>query len=247
METREFDKLFEKNYSELSAAEKASIQDLVSSEEEFEGMKQFYAQIEQNFAIPEFEPSPRVKSSLDDVFHEVYPKESGTRLWAVLPALVPSDKKFHQQPLVRIAAVLVIALLLVPFFNQKVDEPIQHAQVSEDKAEVEQQDSHGAKSSSKNEEALNEDVPTTSVPLAEIHVPNTETRSLRNTASEPSLSIFAPVAESSVPSFDHPDGVFAGAVSDDEFGRGHGDMAAASLPKPIAKDLAILDLLTATF
>lgn len=247
METGEFDKLFEKNYGELSAAEKASIQDLVASEEEFEGMKQFYAQIEQNFTSPELEPSPRVKSSLDDVFHEVYPKESGARLWAVLPVLIPSEKKFHQQPLVRIAAVLVLALLLVPFFNQKVDEPIQHAQVGEDKAEVEQQDNQGAKAANTNEQSLNEEEPTASIPLAEIQVPNTESRNARSVTAQPGLSALVTSSVSPPPSFDHPDGVFAGAVSDADMSVATDVIAMASKPKPIAKDLAILDLLTATF
>ena len=246
METGEFDKLFEKNYGDLSAGEKACIQDLVASEEEFEGMKQFYAQIEQNLAIPEFEPGPRVKSSLDDVFNEVYPKERGVRLWAVLPVLIPSDKKFHQQPLVRIAAVLVVALLLVPFFNRESDQPLQQAQVDTDKAEVQEQDNQGAKSSESNGQEANTKNPG-SIPLAEIKVPNAETRSVKSVISEPSLSALATASASPPPSFDHPDGVFAESVSGADWARESEDLAMAAQPKPIAKDLAILDLLTATF
>lgn len=69
-----FDEIIQtKAYSDLSSTELEVIQELVSSEEEYNEMKSFYAGIDQLAISTREEVSPSVKSSLNSVFQAKHP------------------------------------------------------------------------------------------------------------------------------------------------------------------------------
>lgn len=119
METEDIDKILSKSYAELSGAEKEAIQEICSSEEEFVQLQQFFASVE-SYARETQEdslPSAETKDKLDDLFHQTYQGKGilwYNSLWA---SLYPAEKRFDQRPLVRIAAILVVLLSIVPFLN----------------------------------------------------------------------------------------------------------------------------------
>lgn len=120
METEDLDKILSKSYSELDASEREAIQEICGSEEEFTQLQQFFASVE-NYAQETREehfPDPQVKSKLDDLFHETYQNKGILWYNAMWTALYPTEKRFDQRPLVRIAAILVVLISIVPFLDR---------------------------------------------------------------------------------------------------------------------------------
>ncbi len=244
-----FENIFKKKFNELSPEEREQLKGLVDSEEEFDGMKFFYGQLESTASESLNEPSPRLKESLDNVFYNVHPKDRGVGLWASLPALFPSDKKLWQQPMVRIAALLVIALIAIPFFKFDKDEPIRMAknelptkELNENKEELVADELSPVERTTEPESNEVENNPPVlfdgeflSEPSPSFRETDLDSRSFlfmdMSTASE------APVTalNSSATGFAHPDGVYLD------------NSTTTSAPKPVSENLAILDLLTATF
>lgn len=119
METENLDKILKKSFSELTAGERAEIQELCATEEEFLHLKQVFASVEDfaKSAQAQNEPAPAVKHRLDDMFYETYQKKGVlwyNALWAVL---YPVDKRWYQAPLVRFAAVCVLMISILPIWN----------------------------------------------------------------------------------------------------------------------------------
>lgn len=125
MQTDDLEYILSKEYDELSASEKAQIQDICPSEEEFLQMKHFFFAVE-NYAqeTANFDsPAESTKESLDALFYQTY--QSKGVLWynSLWLTVYAPEKKFHQKPLVRVAALLILSLLALPFIgNQNVAE-----------------------------------------------------------------------------------------------------------------------------
>lgn len=106
----------EKEYFELTPAEKAEVSEFCDNEDTFNQMKDVFLAVE----IMKFEeetPSAKVKESLDNLFVE---KHRGTStIWysSVLSVVVPREKPMHRQPLAQIAAIAVITLLTFPLWK----------------------------------------------------------------------------------------------------------------------------------
>lgn len=126
METDDLDQILAKSYGELSVAEKEAIQDICGSEEEFIHLQQVFASVE-NYARETIEnstPSRQTKEKLDDLFYETY--QSKGILWynSLWTTLYPAEKRFDQRPLVRIAAILILFVSVIPLFNNpKIETP----------------------------------------------------------------------------------------------------------------------------
>lgn len=125
MQTDDLEYFLSKEYGELSATEKAQIQDLCPSEEEFLQMKHFFFAVE-NYAqetVNFDSPAESTKESLDALFQQTY--QSKGILWynSIWLTVYAPEKKFHKKPLVRVAALLVLSLSVLPFIgNQNIAE-----------------------------------------------------------------------------------------------------------------------------
>lgn len=154
MQTDDLEYILNKEYGELSVSEKAQIQDLCPSEEEFLQMKHFFFAVE-NYAqeTANFDsPAESTKESLDALFYQTY--QSKGVLWynSLWLTIYAPEKKFHQKPLVRVAALLIFSLSVLPFVGKQNVAENQFAKL-EEKAKT--QDS---KSTEKVEEKQNETV-----------------------------------------------------------------------------------------
>lgn len=127
MERDIFDIIAEKEFHELTAGERAELSELCTTEDEYNNMKMVLAQVHD--MQPET-PADATKESLDNLFaQQSYPKAAPIWYNSVLTVLIPKEKKWHQQPLVRIAAILLLVLAVVPFFNtNQLENPVQVAQ-----------------------------------------------------------------------------------------------------------------------
>jgi len=104
-----FDEIIQtKAYSDLSSTELEVIQELVSSEEEYNEMKSFYTGIDQLAISTREEVSPSVKSSLNSVFQAKHPGISQN--WNATPEV--EEKKMvplYNTTWFRVAALLVLS------------------------------------------------------------------------------------------------------------------------------------------
>ncbi len=241
MGAEDFEYLFEKKYGELTDSEKAQLSGMVDSEEEFEGMKEFMTRIETSLSGFETVPDSKVKAKLDDVFYEQHPKDRGVGLWAVVPTLFPADKKLWQQPMLRVAALIIVALLVIPLFRIDKDTTVQ---VAENKHKVtgnvespEVDTQTGDKVSSPTDQTVVTEEPHSAVVVEQptVRVPDFVPQPISSAPGMISDDIMSFAATGST----HPDGVFVGDVAFDETVR--------SGQKPVSSNIAVLDLLTATF
>lgn len=114
----DIDKILSKSYAELTPSEKAEIQDICGSEEEFIHLQQVFASVENYARETQDAPSIATKKKLDDLFYQTYQNKGILWYNSIWMALYPSEKRFDQRPLVRIAAVLVLLVSIVPFLNR---------------------------------------------------------------------------------------------------------------------------------
>lgn len=125
MEPIYLEQILQKSYDSLSAAELEAIQDICQTEEDFNQLKHVFQSIEQyNYdRIEAASPRTEVKSNLDDLFYQTHQRKP--MLWynSIWMTLYPLEKRFDQRPLVRIAAVLILVLSVVPFLDQSVESP----------------------------------------------------------------------------------------------------------------------------
>lgn len=105
--------LNKKSFSELSEAEKHEFWELFSTEDEFEALKQFYGNFEGYKKSQNHSTHYMTKGSLDELFISEYPKQG------IFKRLFPSDKPLYLNPIVQIAAVVLVVLLV---YNLKEDE-----------------------------------------------------------------------------------------------------------------------------
>ena len=116
MEKDIVDIITEKEFIELTPEEKKEILEYCGGEDEFYQMKSVFAGVGgMSFDNPK--PSSDTKKSLDNLFNEKYPKVTPVWYMSALAVVIPKDKPFIQQPLLKVAAIGLLFVLLVPFFN----------------------------------------------------------------------------------------------------------------------------------
>lgn len=154
MQTDDLEYILSKDYHDLNASEKTHIQDICASEEEFLQMKHFFFAVE-NYAqeTANFDsPAESTKESLDALFYQTYQSKGVlwyNSLWLMVYA---PEKKFYQKPLVRVAALLILSLSVLPFVGK---EDVTENQLAKSEEVTKPQDSN---SKSKVEEKQNETV-----------------------------------------------------------------------------------------
>lgn len=266
MQTDDLEYILSKEYGELSASEKAQIQDICPSEEEFLQMKHFFFAVE-NYAqeTANFDsPAESTKESLDALFYQTY--QSKGILWynSLWLTIYAPEKKFHQKPLVRVAALFILSLSVLPFVGKQDVAENQLAKL-EEKAKTDD-----SNSSTKVQEKVNETVEIKvqspiftqkkqrkveqlniqlaqmdEVKIEDIAQETTVSDKISVSATSATTTLCAPgsaitfTANASVPTqtfnWAHSDGIYAGA----EFEK---DKKSEN-----EKSLAVLDLLTPTF
>ncbi len=126
MEQELVDIVLKRSFIELSKAEKDNLSEWCSNEEEFDQLKQVFLEVERMKEAQQEKVRPETKQSLDALFQQKHKKSPVMRNHSVLSVIYPADKPFHKRPIVRIAAVALICLLALPFFNREsfVDKPL---------------------------------------------------------------------------------------------------------------------------
>lgn len=135
MEKDIFDKVLEKDFFELTDAELSELSEVCSSEMEYEQLKQVLKEAK---AIKAETHTTKIetKEKLDNLFAQKHPKAAPIWYNSVWAVLVQKDKPFYRQPLLQVAAVILLVFLVVPFLNNHLEnQTIQLARV-EDKAPV---------------------------------------------------------------------------------------------------------------
>ncbi len=253
MKAPDFDRIFEKNFHELTADERAEMQELFSSEEEFNHMK--FVMHSVNAAISQQQqqagPSAKVKERLDHLYTETY-RNKGI-LWynSVGTFFISSEKKWHQQNLLRIAALFILFFTIYPFWNGTLtSEKVQLSQHDQSQEESTQQ----AGKEQMEAPAFNSTDKKAESPVSDqvAHVPAeatfdviSETESLAEEDVEISgAEHFMPanddkptMAGSTITFSTHPDGVFLG---DSELDSKNKEFS-------VARHSDVLDILTATY
>ncbi|MCE3295173.1 MAG: hypothetical protein K0R65_887 [Crocinitomicaceae bacterium] len=128
MKATDFDSIFEKNFHELTDTERAEMQELFTNEEEFNQMKFVMHSVNATILQQQQknEPSTELKNRLDHLYTQTY-RNKGI-LWynSVGTFFLSGEKKWHQQNLLRIAALLILFFSIYPFWNSKLtDEKVQ--------------------------------------------------------------------------------------------------------------------------
>lgn len=240
MEKDVFDIIASKEHSQLTKEELELVNEVCVGEDEFLQMKKVLSEVSRMAKNEQVEPSPNVKSKLDDLFMaQSFPKATPVWYNKVGLLLYPRDKKFFQRPLVRIAAVLILFLSILPFILQNEIGPKTTQMAKNEVSKME-----------KSEEAIrNDEKNGNETPEVMTNSPEIQTRNEVVRSSEPHFSLLEDAvaesfsAESSDEmsakslAFDHPDGVFAGAVSS--------QIELNSIP--VSEQPDVLDLLTASF
>lgn len=240
MEKDVFDIIASKEHGQLTEEELELVNEVCVGEDEFLQMKKVLSEVSRMAKYELVEPSPDVKSRLDDLFlAQSFPKT--TPIWynRFLVVLYPLDKKFHQRPLVRIAAVLILFVSILPFVFQNEMGP-KTTQMA--KNEVSKMDK--VVESKNNDEKKVNVTPETNTSSPEIQTRNEVERSsephsvlLEDAFAESFSAESSDQMSSKSVAFDHPDGVFAGAISSQN--------ELHSIP--LSEQPDVLDLLTATF
>lgn len=231
----------EKEFIELTAAEREELKDFCTTEEEYNQLKGVFLGVE-GIQFEQLQPKKEVKESLDNLFYETYPKASPVWYNSVLAVVVPKDKPIYRQPLLQVAAVLLLVFLAIPLVNSDLagsgDQMAENTTaVTEDELVLEEM-----------VDESNDDVSTVTIEQDLLLTDQEQTIAEVETESDRldmDAFVNAPMVASSLeetatasgvaaPGSTHPDGVFIGSSE-----------VALSLPASESEDL--LDLLTATF
>jgi hypothetical protein len=223
------DTIMEKEFHALTEVERTELASFCSSEEEYNQMKDVFIGVEQLTAEQSI-PKTETKQRLDDLFNSTYPKAAPVWYDSVLIAVVPKGKPIYRQPLAQIAAIALIAILIVPFWNSSdvAGTSTQFAQATETVVVP----YSGGRSADVSSLPTNDLQPAENEVKTDLSQENPVVVALAPVkgfmSSEPSVSREL-TASASVPGSTHPDGVFV-AVS-----------------QPASDSPEMFDLLTATF
>lgn len=236
--------IVEKKYIELSTSELTELKEFCSSEEEYNQMRDVFMEVESiSFDSPK--PKAETKKSLDNLFNETYPKVPVAWYSSFLTVVIPKDKPIHRQPLLQVAAICLLFIMIVPFFNSDVT--VKKNQI----AKVE--DITDSKTDIEVDTKVNEIIEDKNIDNgrqpSEVELAKTETEVLSMESDEfipeelgsvtfttngvmPTVTAFSTNFSAE---FDHPDGIFDATIAEVDY-----SMTVSELPD-------VLDLLTTTF
>ena len=245
MERDVMDLIKDKEFIELTSAERSEVNELCANEEEFNNMKAMLASIGGlNWSNPT--PRPETKERLDHLFQQTYPKAAPVWYNGALAVVVPKDKPIYRQPLIQLAAVGLLFLMIYPIVNNSDDQNKQLAMVEKKEASVKEKSvQNGQKANTKND--LNE-MSTTESSVASIKSINSSEAVLSPTesiVSASATSVSAGVAydfpstlagatAATLPGSNHPDGIFR-------------EDLAEVFSVPASREPEVFDLLTTSF
>lgn len=245
----------EKEFIELTAAERAELGDLCSSEEEFNQVKAMFAGIG---AINWSNPTPKAetKESLDHLFAQKHPKAAPVWYNAPLAVLAPKGKPIHRQPLIQAAAVGLLIFLAYPFVKSNVmtadqtqvavlekentssERKEMESPVKEETAKENLNEQDALPLETRDEEVATNEIFTPSVakpaPSRSIGVVVSAVTEERTEFKESELAFRATSSGASEPGSTHPDGIFIGDKTE-------------IFSVPASREPAVFDLLTSTF
>lgn len=143
MEKDNMDFIFEKTFLELSSDEKIEMFDLFTNEEEFNQIKNVLAAVNKNKLMQEkmIQPSSKIKTDLDNLFYKTYTNENSNNSTNTKNSFsnrlgiffVNQNKNWYQQNIIKIAAVLILIISILPILNKgfRDEKSIQVAQVEQ--------------------------------------------------------------------------------------------------------------------
>ena len=111
--------IFKRNsFSELTKKELENFKELFSTEEEFEDLKSFYVQLDAYKTNQPFGTHYMTKGNLDELFAKEHSKKG------IIQRLFPSDKPFYFNPILQVAALLVVVFVIYQLNKETtIDEP----------------------------------------------------------------------------------------------------------------------------
>lgn len=233
------DIVMEKSFVELNDAERAELSEFCATEEEFMQLKHVFASVE-SMNFEQEEPRAEIKEKLDHLFEKTYPAAAPIWYNSFFAVLIPRDKPLHRQPMLHIAALLVLIFLAVPMMQQ---EPTNDNELLADAStENVTSEQDGANGSGNQQSVTSSDVNSEEVETKNSDVLTTTSALVGSLADERdtegrtrSLSLIA--SAGMAPGSEHPDGIFSGAE----------DESIVSLSVSAQETSRVLDLLTATF
>jgi len=176
METPVEQLIKERAFASLSEVERLSVAELCESEEEFLTMKAFFVELDAVSASHQTIIHPDIKNSLDAIYTAKYP--GITSNWSAPETQVAQAARiipFYQKTWVRVAAVGLIVLGTVPFWNL-LDSDITAANEKSLTAKLESPASQ-EEANANTETNRTTPTPTTATQLAEKH-PSTEFKNM---------------------------------------------------------------------
>ncbi len=247
-----FDIIREKSFEELTDAERAEVSEMLGNAEAYTELQGFMEEVDV-IASEKVVPSSKVKGDLDDLFDQVHGQRKYAWYMSFAAVIVPKEKPLYQQPLFYAAAVLLLALLVVPFANQNLsntpevlaqNEMVQEESVIQEDENVEIPVSTNVETRSLNEQAKSEvvmedanraDEEFKSVELAFAEAEEKVEEEVSAIEFDMSLTAAPSVSIATMVAGNHPDGVFEDWATESNFS------------VPASKQPELLDLLTATF
>lgn len=248
-----FDIIREKSFEELTSAERAEVAEMAGDAEAYAELQGFMEEVDV-IASEEVVPSAKVKGDLDDLFDQVHGQRKYAWYMSFAAVVVPKEKPLHQQPLFYAAAVLLLALLVVPFANKNLsnatevlaqNESVQEEPIAlkSEEIPVEVPVSTNVETRSMNDQAKSEVVMEDANNTSELRL-NEFAFAEGEEKAEEEIAVFeSDVSFTAAPSApvattvagNHPDGIFQDWATESNFS------------VPASKQPELLDLLTATF
>lgn len=225
----------DKNFNELTAQERAELNDFCSSEEEFLQLKSVFAAVD-GMQAEELVPRAETKEKLDKLFYETHPGAAPIWYNSFLAVAIPREKPIYRQPLLQIAAVVAVILLAIPLFENDLTTD------SNLMAETNVPEQSSGANEEKNADVVEEDAVTNQLDQ-EVVVANTTQAGIGNATAPGSTTgtreiVFTSTISGvddrlSLSAGDHPDGIF--------------DTGSESFSISASETPDVLDLLISTF
>ena len=250
MEKDIINSIIEKEFIELTAAERSELFEYCASEEEYMQLKNMFTRIE-NMDFENPAPREETKKDLDLLFDQSYPKANPIWYSSLLAVVIPREKPVYRQPLLQIAAVALLIFLAVPLFNSKItDTKSQLAKVEQSEREKTTIEENSAFKDQNEQDVASESEDESNLASSESKVdrranpisgsnPLDETSFFAASRLEamPSPGAAGNIFDGAVSISDHPDGIFMGS----------GAVGEIAFSQPASETADLMDLLTAAF
>lgn len=241
-----------KEFIELTNSEKIELAEFCTSEDEYNQLKNVFKNINaMNIEVPT--PKAETKKDLNALFVQTYPKAAPIWYNSVFTAVVPKNKPIYRQPLMQVAALVLLLFLAIPLFNSDFLKPNQLAENKVEKDESSglieaENDLEGDLQDAKKEIDIAEDsfeevnvmeVVEPSDGIDIVAQPVLAEISVDSEAGSIATTMVADEIDDAF--FDHPDGVFVAAMTEDPV------ESSIMMSVPASETEDLLDLLTVTF